>query len=185
MKNTHRFALGLVAAVTMATVAATLAVPAHADKREREHERGRERSNAPMPAAYLAECASCHAAFPRGSLNTAEWQQVLARLDKHYGDNASLDAATLKPIADYLVGSQAKGPQVDAGRTAPAASVTELPRLTKTGWFTREHREVPAALWKDPAVKTPANCAACHPDAGRGGYNEHDIRLPGGRRWED
>ena len=187
MKNTRRFALGLVTAistVTIATLVATLALPAHADKHERDHERASKQARAPMPAAYLTECASCHAAFPRNSLNTAEWQQVLAGLEKHYGDSASLDAAPLKPIAEYLVGPQATSPQVGAGKTAMAAG-TELPRLTKTGWFTREHREVPAALWKDPAIKSAANCAGCHPDAGRGGYNERDIRLPGGKRWED
>ncbi|MBK6639603.1 MAG: hypothetical protein IPG34_19415 [Rhodocyclaceae bacterium] len=96
-------------------------------KRAQTNERGRHAS------PYLTECASCCAAFPRNSLNTAEWQQVLAGLEAHYGSNASLDAATLKPIAEYpgrATGSKSsrRWQDGDSGQLAK-------PRLTKAGWI--------------------------------------------------
>ena len=42
----------------------------------------------------------------------------------------------------------------------------------------REHDEVPAATWKLPAVKSAANCAACHTQADQGDFNEHNVRIP-------
>ena len=49
------------------------------------------------PAVYTQECGSCHLAFPPNLLPKASWQSVMHGLDKHYGSDASLDAATQKP----------------------------------------------------------------------------------------
>ena len=47
-----------------------------------------------------------------------------------------------------------------------------------TPWFVREHRQVDAATWKSPAVKSVANCTACHAGAASGDYNERAVRIP-------
>ena len=51
------------------------------------------------PAVYTQECGSCHLAFPPSLLPKASWQRVMSGLDKHYGSDASLDAATQKQTA--------------------------------------------------------------------------------------
>jgi hypothetical protein len=53
-------------------------------------------------------------------------------------------------------------------------------RISEAAWFKREHdaHEINPAVWKSPRVKSPANCAACHPGAERGNYNERDIKIP-------
>ena len=145
---------------------------AHADK-----------LSAPLnaPPAFQAECASCHVAFPPQLLGADDWRRVMRSLDKHYGDNASLDEKTRQILEDFHI-RNAGGRKVGAGRTAQAG---ELPRLTQTDWFKREHREVSAADWKHEKVKTPANCGACHTKAAQGSYREREIVMPNGRRWED
>lgn len=40
------------------------------------------------------------------------------------------------------------------------------------------HDEISERVWNSPAVKSPANCAACHTAADQGAYSEHPIRLP-------
>lgn len=133
------------------------------------------------PPAFQTECASCHLAFPPALLAAADWKRVMAVLDKHYGDNASLDDKTRRLIEEFLVKNSGDSKKVGAGRTAP----NELPRLTATAWFKRKHHEVAPADWHHAKVKSPANCAACHTRAAEGSYREREIVKPDGRRWED
>jgi hypothetical protein len=56
----------------------------------------------PMPPKYLQECASCHAAYPPGLLPAPSWQRVMGNLSKHYGTDASLDAATVQELTGWL-----------------------------------------------------------------------------------
>lgn len=137
---------------------------------------------ADAPPAFQAECASCHVAFPPQLLVADDWRRVMRSLDKHYGDNASLDEKTRQILEDFHVRNAGSVWKVGAGRTAQAG---EPPRLTQTDWFQREHRKVSAADWKDAKVKTPANCAACHTKAAEGSYREREIIMPDGRRWKD
>lgn len=133
------------------------------------------------PPAFQAECGSCHVAFPPQLMVADDWRRVMRSLDKHYGDNASLDEKTRQILEDFHV-RNAGGRKVGAGKTARAG---EPPRLTRTDWFVREHRKVSAADWQYAKVKTPANCAACHTQAAQGSYREREIVMPDGRRWKD
>lgn len=139
------------------------------------------RMPADAPPAFQAECASCHVAFPPALMTAEDWRRVMASLDKHYGDNASLDDKTRQIIEDFLARNAGSAVKVGAGRTASGT----LPRLTATPWFTRKHHEVGPADWRHAKVKSPANCAACHTRAAEGSYREREIVMPDGRRWED
>lgn len=132
------------------------------------------------PPAFQSECASCHLAFPPQLMAAEDWKRVMANLDKHYGDNATLDEKTRRAIEDFLVRNAGKPSKVGAGGTA-----SELPRLTASPWFKRKHHEVPRADWSHAKVKSPANCAACHTKAEQGSYREREIVMPDGRKWED
>ena len=134
------------------------------------------------PPAFQAECASCHLAFPPQLMVAEDWRRVMATLDKHYGDNASLDEKTRRVIEDFLVRNAGSERKVGAGRTAGGA---ELPRMTTSAWFKRKHHEVSKADWAHAKVKTPANCTACHTKAAEGSYREREIVMPNGRKWED
>lgn len=119
-------------------------------------------------AAWQEECGGCHVAYPPQLLNAASWRAVMAGLDKHFGTDASIDAANAAQIGAFL--------ERNAGRPRDAAKPTL--RITETRWFRHEHDEVPSALWKHRDVKTAANCRACHTGAERGDYSEASLRLP-------
>lgn len=153
---------------------------------------------ADAPPAFKAECASCHLAFPPALLTADDWKRVMAALDKHYGDNASLDDKTRQTIEDFLVRYAGKDAKVGAGKDARVgagkdtrvgaggtAQHGEPPRLTATAWFKRKHHEVSEADWRHAKVKSAANCAACHTRAAAGSYREREIVMPDGRKWED
>ncbi len=122
------------------------------------------------PAVYTQECGSCHLAFPPNLLPKASWQRVMNGLDKHYGSDASLDAATQKQIDTWL---QTYGGQGKRAREEPPQD-----RITRSVWFERKHREVSAATFKRASIKSPANCTACHRDAAQGDFDDDRVRIP-------
>jgi len=120
-------------------------------------------------ATWRAECGSCHVAFPPALLPAADWHRLMGSLDRHFGADATVDAKSAAEIGAFLAANAGRG----EGR------VTEgQPRITTTRWFQHEHGKVPAAVMGSSAVRTAANCAACHPGAATGDFNEHAVRLP-------
>jgi hypothetical protein len=136
-----------------------------------------------IPAAYTQECAACHVAYPPALLPASSWQRIMGGLDRHFGTDASLDAATASQIGAWL--------QAHAGRDRRAREVPPQDRITRSAWFERKHREIDAAVWKHASVKSPANCAACHAGAERGHYDDDTLKIPAGleahlrRPWSD
>jgi nitrate/TMAO reductase-like tetraheme cytochrome c subunit len=117
---------------------------------------------------WQSECGECHVAYPPGMLPAASWRVLMSGLNKHFGSDASLDKATAREISDFL--------EKNAGRRRHES--TPLLRITETRWFIHEHDEIAERTWKNPRIKSPANCAACHPGAESGNFNEHNIRIP-------
>ncbi len=129
---------------------------------------------------YHAECGSCHTPYPARLLPAHAWQQIMGRLDNHYGDNAELPPETQALLNRYLVDHAGR-----ASRYSSPAS-DKLPRITEQPWFTHEHNEIPARMVTgNPKVGSFGNCAACHTGAAQGRFSEHNVHIPGYPRWED
>ena len=126
------------------------------------------------PASYRAECGSCHLAYPPALLSAQDWQRTLGSLEQHFGSDAAVDSAKRQEISAFLLRH--------AGNAGKWGSAGEPPRISQTPRFVRHHREVPTKFWRDPRVKSAANCEACHRGAVDGRYSEHDIALPELRR---
>lgn len=124
------------------------------------------------PTEYVSECGSCHVAYPPALLPAASWARLMARLDVHYGSDASLDAATLMRIGRWL--------QAEAGTGRRTMVAPPEDRITRSPWFERTHGKVDAAVWALPSVKRAANCDSCHGGAARGVYNEDTLKVPAG-----
>lgn len=124
----------------------------------------------PLLPSYQQECAACHLAYPPGALPAASWQRVMGKLQNHYGTDASLDAATVQALSVWL--------NTHAGTWKRVGPPPPDDRITRSAWFIREHDEVAAATWKLPAVRSAANCAACHAQADQGDFRERNIRIP-------
>jgi hypothetical protein len=121
---------------------------------------------------YQKECASCHMAYPAGLLPAASWQHLMANLNQHYGNDASLDAASTSTIAKYLISN--------AGTYKRVNEMPPQDRITQSAWFSRKHDgHVNAAVWKRPSIGSRSNCVACHNAAEQGNFNEHSVRIPG------
>jgi len=119
---------------------------------------------------WAAECGSCHLAYPPQLLPAASWRKIMTGLDKHFGSDASLDAASAAEIGAFL--------ERNAGRGKKRGTDGGTLRITETRWFVRKHDEVRASGWKNPQVRSAANCGACHLGAARGDFDEDPVRIP-------
>lgn len=114
----------------------------------------------PPNPAWQAECASCHIAYPPQLLPAASWQRLMSQLDRHFGTDASLEAATVAEIAQFLQSNAASGKH--------ARAVDGL-RITETRWFRREHDGV--------AAKKLSSCESCHATAAQGDFRERNLTI--------
>lgn len=126
------------------------------------------------PASFKNECGSCHLAYPPALLAAKDWQRTMAGLKDHFGTEATVDAKTGLEIAAFL--------ERNAGNPDKLGTAGEPPRITQTTRFVRKHREVSAKTWRDPRIKSAANCEACHRGAANGSFSEHEITMPSGLR---
>jgi len=119
------------------------------------------------------ECGSCHMAFQPQMLPKRSWGKMMGELQNHFGEDASLDAADVDHIKSYLEANAADSGWI-GGKFMRGVKDNMTPlRITETPHWVYEHdKEVSPKAWKDPKVKTKANCLACHPRANRGYYDD-------------
>lgn len=147
----------------------------HEHREHSEGQRDRHASNVSnvsnvSNAALKEECGSCHIVYPPNMLGAESWRELMAHLNKHFGTDASLDNVTQRELSALL---QNQAGDYSAGRSGRPAL-----RISETAWFEREHDEVSPRTWRNPKVKSPSNCAACHTQAAQGRFNEREIRMP-------
>jgi hypothetical protein len=128
------------------------------------------RARVPLLPQYQQECGACHVAYPPGLLPAPSWQRLMHGLPKHFGTDASLDAAATGTIAHWLT--------ANAGTSRRGREEPRQDRITRAAWFEHEHGRIAAATWKLPQVGSASNCPACHTTANQGVFNEHDVRIP-------
>ena len=130
----------------------------------------------PLLPQYAQECGGCHLAFPPALLPAASWQRLMDGLPRHFGTDASLDAATTRELSAWLAASALNPDKGRKQRRDPTPPPED--RITRTAWFLHEHDEIAPAVWQRQAVGRTSNCAACHTGAAQGRFSEHDVRIP-------
>lgn len=120
------------------------------------------------------ECGSCHIAFNPSMLPASSWKRMMGDLKNHFGDDASVDAASAAKITSYLTANAADaGGQRYSAKLLRGVAMDNAPlRITELPKWVSEHRKVPDWEWRHKDVRTKANCVACHTSAEQGYYDE-------------
>lgn len=137
---------------------------------------------------YVAECSSCHMAYPAGLLPARSWKKMMSTLDDHFGDNAELDQETVTELTRYLVDNSADTSNYRRSRKIMRSlSDDTVPlRISELPYIRHEHDEIPQRMISaNPKVGSLSNCIACHQNAEKGSFREREISIPGYGRWED
>lgn len=200
-----KYTIGIITVTLALAVSASMLVNASGWEREHEHEYGehnegerhyawyerftgsRQADPSPDEVRYRDECGSCHLAYQPMLLSADAWTKIMADLEQHFGDDASLDDQTRESIESYLTSHTAsQAPARFRAFYYGASNPDELPRITKTAYFKREHYEIPERFVEgNPKVGGFSQCQKCHLGAEQGDYDEHRIRIPGGGAWDD
>lgn len=131
-------------------------------------------------AKWKAECGSCHMVYHPGLLPERSWNKVMAGLDKHFGENASLDKATQNEIAKFLVFNSAdKQGNRRSNRINQSIPTNATPmRISETRYFTSKHDEISTNTFKRKSIGSASNCVACHKGAEKGDFSESLVKVP-------
>lgn len=132
---------------------------------------------APNPV-YQAECSDCHIAYAPSLLPAKNWGSLMAGLEDHFGEDASLDARTVDEITTWLFKNAS-----DSVDTKPAHVFSRVDpqspfAITQTPFWKATHRAIPDTVFSRPPIYDNGNCAACHSDAESGFFYPANISIP-------
>lgn len=136
----------------------------------------------PDNAQWRDECGACHTPFYPALLPARSWQKIIDGQHQHFeaGNDLEMDPATAQAVLKFLVDNAADQHLTEAAnkidRSVPS-SETPL-RITETPYWIKKHRDISAAVWASPEVKTRSNCAACHSDAEAGTFEDAAMQIP-------
>jgi hypothetical protein len=102
-----------------------------------------------LQPVWHAECVSCHTLYPPKLLTESDWKALMARLDKHFGVNATMDDKTRETITVALL--------QDAAPDSATNHHSGTLRITDTPWHLARHK----GRFKTEKAKL-SNCNNCH-----------------------
>ena len=133
---------------------------------------------APLDPTFMEECTACHMAYHPSLMPAESWRLLMANLDNHFGEDASLGAAKATAITDWLTGHAAQTADSKPANVLRIVNEQAPYTLTETPYWARRHRAIPAAVFSAPPVNSSANCIACHRDVKTGWFYPGNIEIP-------
>jgi len=122
-----------------------------------------------------AACGECHMTFFPQMLPQASWKKIIGDLSNHFGEDASLDAATQAYVLNYHLSDAADVKSTRAAKKWMSNVDLNNPpeRIVAAPRFVRKHSEREfTRMWERKKVKSKADCVACHKDAQRGIFED-------------
>lgn len=114
-------------------------------------------------AVFAKECGSCHMIYAPFLLPKKSWEIMMANLEDHFGDDASVDEKTNKEILNFLISNSA---EQQGNKTAfnilKYAKNDQNIAITQNEYWIQKHRKIDEKIFLKSDIKSKANCAACH-----------------------
>ncbi len=131
-------------------------------------------------AQWQESCSECHLDYHPSLLPARSWQRLLDEQGDHFGEDLLLSPNTVAALKEYAVANSAEQVRREVSfRTLHSVPADESPlRITDTAYWKQAHHDIDKAQWVRPSVNGKFNCAACHQDAGQGGFMNGAMRLP-------
>lgn len=127
--------------------------------------------------AFVKECASCHTLYPPNLLPKKSWESIMANLENHFGDDASLDEELNKNILAFLVNNSSETSTMKSSwKFLNSIGDKDIIAMSKTTYWEKTHRDIPKEIFDNEKVKSKANCKACHTDIEKGLIDNENIK---------
>lgn len=125
---------------------------------------------------FVSECASCHIIYPPEMLNKKSWINMMANLENHFGDDASLDEEDTNNILKFLLKNSSETSTKEYSFMINKQNNGTILSSTKTDYWKDKHKEIDDKIFKKDSVKSKANCKACHSDIEKGLIEDENIK---------
>ena len=152
----------------------------HLDNR-RGSKHSSKRVNPVNNTTYQEQCGACHFAYQPELLPSGSWEQILARLDDHFGEEIDLDLESKKIIAEYLRANSAEYSSAKRAVKIMRSLRGQTPmRITDVPYIRHKHEDddIPADAFTRKSVGSMSNCIACHTTAENGIYDDDHVVIP-------
>lgn len=131
----------------------------------------------PLDPVYAKECGSCHTPHHPSLAPAATWRKIMAGLDNHFGENATLTPDLAKQLTVYLLGNSAETWDTRPANMFRAPNAEEPLRITAVKRWKRIHHEIPDEVFKSKPIGGRLNCSNCHGDAETGRFAPRAISI--------
>ncbi len=150
------------------------------DKHDDDHKKHGGQYAIPVSnETYQQECGACHFVYQPWLLPSASWNQILADLPSHFGEDVQLDEGVRKTIAEYLQNSAAENASHKRSRKILKSLKGRTPiRVSETPYIQEKHHELSAGIFDRPSIGSLANCVACHTTADQGNFDDDYVKIP-------
>ncbi len=128
---------------------------------------------------YETECGDCHLPFHPSLLSSDSWKQMMANLEDHFGDDATLgDDAAVVEITAYLTEFGGDKWDTEAANRFRIVDPKAPYQITATPYWVRKHKDVKPEDFKLKKVGMKSNCGGCHTDHYSGSFDDQKIKIP-------
>ena len=128
---------------------------------------------------YIDECGACHSAYPPELLPSGSWDKILAGLEDHFGETVDLDTESKKTITAYLKTNSAEHSRAKRAVKIMRSLGNNTPmRITEIPYIQAKHRKINPDVLQRESIGSLSNCSACHVTAGKGIYEDDDVKIP-------
>jgi hypothetical protein len=133
---------------------------------------------AKLDPLYATECGSCHFAYHPSMGTALLWEGILGGLDHHFGKSIEMTEETRAALATYLKENSSEHWDTRIAHVLAKPNPNDPLRFTATRFWTRQHEDLPVALFAKKPIGFKGNCAACHQDAKQGLFAPQMIAVP-------
>ena len=141
--------------------------------------KGSKRMSVAANDTYKMSCGSCHFAYQPGLLPSRSWVKIIDEPGAHPGGALSLDEKRKAEVKNYLVQNGAENSHSRLSKKIMDSIGSDTPvRISEIPYIKNKHREITQEVFARKAIRSRANCIACHKSAETGLYDDHDVVIP-------
>lgn len=127
---------------------------------------------------YQSECGDCHEVYHPSLLPRASWTNLMANLDDHFGEDASLRPKSVIALTAHLSAYAGEAWDTEASNRFRTVSALAPTQISATPYWVRKHDDIAADVFKRKGVGGKAHCKSCHRDAATGQFDDQNIKIP-------
>jgi hypothetical protein len=129
--------------------------------------------------SYEKSCGGCHWAYAPVLLPSKSWENIMATLNDHFGNEVIISAQQKSDVSSFLFSNSSENTSAKIGRKITQSLGGVAPaRVVEVPYIQKKHRKIDRAIFSRKSIKSLSNCIACHPSASDARFDDDDVKIP-------